>query len=45
MIRDVRVMQELVRQDFKRRMLERDPLLSDRELEEMVLEALKETRQ
>lgn len=38
-------MQKLVRDDFKRRMLEQDPLLTDRQLEELIREALKETTQ
>lgn len=42
---DVRTMQNLVLEDFKRRMLEHDPLLTDRELEELIREALKETTQ
>jgi hypothetical protein len=42
---DVRTMQQLVRDDFKRRMLEHDPLLTDREIEVMMREALKEPRQ
>lgn len=42
---DVRTMQELVRQDFKRRMLELDPLMTDREIEELMREALKEPMQ
>lgn len=42
---DIEQMQELVREDFKRRMLELDPLLTEREIEELIREALKETTQ
>jgi hypothetical protein len=42
---DVEQMQKLVRDDFKRRMLEHDPLLTDREIEELAREALKEPLQ
>lgn len=42
---DIEKMSEMVRQDFKRRMLEHDPLLTDREIEELAREALRERKQ
>lgn len=42
---DIERMQEMVREDFKRRVLEHDPLLTEREIEELIREALKETTQ
>jgi hypothetical protein len=42
---DIERMQKIVRDDFKRRMLEHDPLLTDRQLEELIREALKEPLQ
>ncbi len=42
---DIEQMQKIIRQDFKRRMLEHDPLLTEREIEQLIREALKEAIQ